>query len=422
MKVLMIFAQAPLPPPRDLGGTRRNLPFLQENLKRHSVSVLSYGTSEEERIFRQSFGSACARICFVSKKRPRIVNGLERLWLLLTGRSHFRQIYRKDMQTALDGMIAAENFDVIHCCAQVFGYFRFPEDVPVISDTHEVEYDLLYRTFEHSRDIFWKLLSYLGYRLGKPEEIRLCKRFDALLTTTKRDHDVFRRDLPDLKIFVIQNGVPSKFFDLPQTQPEPKTMVFMGLMSFYPNHHGLLYFLDEIFPIILLKVPEARLYVVGANPTRDVRKRASDRVVVTGFVEDVRPYVARAEVFIIPLLIGGGIRGKALEAMAMKIPIVTTTVGCEGINLKHGESALFADSPVEFADAVVRLFNDSALRAGIANRACRFVLEEHNWAEKGKELERVYHLVIEEKAQRRVKTPRPRFVGAEENALPSHLS
>jgi len=421
MKILMIFAQAPLPPPRDLGGTRRNLPFLQENLKRHSVSVLSYGTSEEERIFRQSFGDACARICFVNRKRPRIVNGLERLWLLLTGRSHFRQIYRKEMQTALDGMVAMEKFDVIHCCAQVFGYFRFPEDVPVISDTHEVEYDLLYRTFEHSRNIFWKLLSYLGYRLGKPEEIRLCKKFDALLATTKRDYDVFRRDLPDLKIFVIQNGVPSKFFDVPQIQPEPKTMIFMGLMSFYPNRHGLLYFLDEIFPLILSKVPEARLYVVGANPTRDVRKRASDRVIVTGFVEDVRPYVARAEVFIIPLLIGGGIRGKALEAMAMKIPIVTTTVGCEGINLRHGDSALFADSPAEFADAVVRLFSDSALRAELTNNAYRYVLREHKWVEKGKDLERVYESVIEERAHRLVNTLRPRSVRAGKNVLSSHV-
>jgi len=251
MKILMIFAQAPLPPPRDLGGTRRNLPFLLENLKRHSVSVLSYGTPEEERIFRESVGKACERIRFVNRKRPRIVNGMERIWLLCTGRSHFRQMYRKQMQKALDEMVAAENFDVIHCCAQMFGYFRFPEGIPVVSDTHEVEYDLLYRTFKQSRNVLWKLVSYLGYKLGKPEEIRLCKGFDALIATTQRDYNVFRKYLPDLRMFVIQNVVPSIFLKDNQIPREPKTMLFLGLMSFYPNHHGILYFLDRIFHRIL---------------------------------------------------------------------------------------------------------------------------------------------------------------------------
>jgi len=126
-------------------------------------------------------------------------------------------------------------------------------------------------------------------------------------------------------------------------------------------------------------------------------------------------------VFIIPLLIGGGIRGKALEAMAMKIPIVTTTVGCEGINLRHGDSALFADSPAEFADAVVRLFSDSALRAELTNNAYRYVLREHKWVEKGKDLERVYESVIEERAHRLVNTLRPRSVRAGKNVLSSHV-
>jgi glycosyltransferase involved in cell wall biosynthesis len=99
---------------------------------------------------------------------------------------------------------------------------------------------------------------------------------------------------------------------------------------------------------------------VGKSPTRQLRARASENVIVTGFVDDVRPYMARAQVFVIPLLAGGGIRGKALEAMAMKRPIVTTTIGVEGIHLRHEESALFADTPDAFAKAVVRLFRDPA--------------------------------------------------------------
>src|SRR5512135_1303171 len=102
MDILMLFPYAPLPPPRDLGGTKRNLPFLEENLKRHEVSVLSYGTQEEEMIFRKSYGHACKEIRFVARRRPRIVSGILMYWLLLTGRSPFRRLYTKDMQQAID--------------------------------------------------------------------------------------------------------------------------------------------------------------------------------------------------------------------------------------------------------------------------------------------------------------------------------
>jgi glycosyltransferase involved in cell wall biosynthesis len=154
------------------------------------------------------------------------------------------------------------------------------------------------------------------------------------------------------------------------------------------------HFLDNIFPLILRQEPRAKVTVVGKNPSRSLLSRASANVIVTGFVEDVRPYMARAQVYIIPLLSGGGIRGKALEAMAMRKPIVTTSRGCEGIHLKDGESALFADTPEEFARAVLRLFGDAKLRERIADNAYATVVAKYNWEEKGEELNRVYESVV----------------------------
>jgi glycosyltransferase involved in cell wall biosynthesis len=171
-------------------------------------------------------------------------------------------------------------------------------------------------------------------------------------------------------------------------------MVFTGNMSFYPNRHGILYFLDEITPLILSKTPDARLFVVGVYPLKELLRRASKEMTVTGFVEDVRPYVARAEVFIIPLLIDGGIRGKALEAMAMKKPIVSTSIGCGGINLKDKGPAFPADTPGYFAKAVLRLLNDEALRTKLGEKAYATVLEEYNWEAQGEKLERVYQTVV----------------------------
>jgi glycosyltransferase involved in cell wall biosynthesis len=331
---------------------------------------------------------------FVDRKRPRIINGIEQYWLLVTGRSHFRQLYRTKMQRALDDILSREKFDIIHCVTQFFGYFRFPKDIPVVSDSHEVNYDLIYRTFQRTHNLYAKVISHRMYTLGKPEEIRACRTFDALIATTERDRAVFQRDLHDMPIFAINNGVDPMFLEPQAVAPEPHTMVFTGKMDFYPNRHGITLFLDEVFPRILQQIPDARIYVVGTNPPGDIRRRASSNVIVTGFVEDVRPYMAKGEVYIIPLWIGGGIRGKALEAMAMKKPIVTTNVGCESIQLKHEESALFADTAEEFARAVVRLFNDKSLREKLALQAHANVLRFYDWSKQGEALNKVFEMLL----------------------------
>lgn len=386
MRILMLFPYAPLPPPRDLAGTKRNLPFLLELSKYNDVSVLSYGSQEEQRLFRDTYNGIFKEIRFVNNKRHRLINGLEKLLLLATGRSIFRQIYRQSMQIAIDEMTSTSGYDIIHSCTQFFGYFRFPEGIPVSSDTHEVKFDLFRRTAENTNNPLWKCFYYLAYRFGKQEEIRLCKQFNLLITTTQPDLALFRRDLPDQTILSIQNGAGYSFFEPIHIAPEPWSIVFTGLFTHRPNSDGIIYFLKNVFPLILRDIPQAHLYVVGKSPPPELLAMRSDNVTVTGFVEDVRPYMAKSRVFVIPLLAGGGIRGKALEAMAMKLPIVTTTVGVEGIELHHEQSALFADTAEKFALAVTRLLKDSNLHHTLAQNAYQTALRQYDWETKGKEL------------------------------------
>ena len=395
----MLFPYAPQPPPNDLAGMKRNLPFLLELAKANEVSVLAYGTAAEEQVFRSAYGHLLGDIRFVDTKRPRLLNGLERVWLLGTGRSAFRQLYRPAMQAALDAMTRERRYDVIHTCVQFFGYFRFPAGVAVTSDTHEVKYLLLQRTAQTVKNPLQKLEYSLGARFGRQEEMALCRKFDALVATTDADLEVFRRDLPTQRIEVISNGAGTSFLEDLGVEPEPCSMVFTGYFRHLPNSQGLLWFLDEVFPLIQAQSPRAKVYVVGKSPTKELLARAGEKIVVTGFVEDVRPYMARGQVFIIPLLAGGGIRGKALEAMAMRRPIVSTTVGVEGIRLRAGESALFGDTPAEFAQAVLRLFGDAELRARLVRTAFATVNEHYVWAAKGRELDRLLRSVVAERAK-----------------------
>jgi glycosyltransferase involved in cell wall biosynthesis len=398
MKILMLFPYAPQPPPLDLAGTKRNLPFLLELAKFNDVSVLSYGTDEQRERFMRAYGSLFKDVRFVDARRPRLLNAIERLWLLCTGRSPFRQIHHPAMQAAIDEMTGANQFDLIHCCVPFFGYFRFPEGTPVTTDTHEVKYDLFRRTAEQTPNPILKALYYLSYRFGRDEEIRLCRKFALVVTTTERDRDLFRQDLPGQPMVVIQNGAGYSFFEDVAVQAEPNTMTFTGLFTHLPNSEGILHFLNEIFPLVLKEIPSAKVYVVGKDPTPRILAKAANNVVVTGFVDDVRPYMARSQVFIIPLLAGGGIRGKALEAMAMKCPIVTTTIGVEGIHLSHQESALFADTPELFARAIVQMMRDPVLRHRLAERAHTIARERYDWAAKGRELHAALRAVSDVKS------------------------
>jgi glycosyltransferase involved in cell wall biosynthesis len=390
MRILMIFQLAPLPPPLDMGPAKRNYPFLRENLKRHEVSVLSFGSPGEENIFRERHGNDCKSIHFINVKRPRIINIFWRLYFFITLQSTFRIVYRRKMQKAIDELTSSEDFDIIHCCFEMFGYYRFPSKPLLVGDTHNVEYDIVYLMYKQSKNLFWKIYNYQAYKCGKRDEIKSLNKFDAIITTTKNDSDKFREDIKEKPIFTIQNGVDTMFFEKSKVTTEQKTMVFMGLMNYYPNDHAINYFLDHIYPLIISEEPESRLLVVGANPSKKLLEYKSEKIVITGFVDDVRPHISRAEVFIIPLLIGGGIRGKALEAMAMKIPIVTTTLGCAGIYLKHSESALFADTPEDFSKSVLKLFNDQDLRQRLSENAHTIVRNYYDWEKKGDELDHVY--------------------------------
>lgn len=400
MKILMLFPYAPLPPPHDLGGTKRNLPFLLENLKRHDVAVIAYGKRRQEDALRTYLGDRCREISFVDTGRKRWQNGVEQIFLLLTGRSPFRQFFRQAMQDRIDAYCASHPVDLIHCCTQLLGCFTFPAGVTVVTDTHEVTFDLFRRFYQSTRRPLKRLWYYLQYRFGKPEEIRLCNRFDALVATTERDAEVFRAVCPAQEIHVVGNGVDPGFLEELPDPVVPASLVFTGKMSYFPNHQGILWFLDEVFPLILRRRPDSRITVVGISPGKELLARASERVAVTGFVEDVRPYIARAEVFVIPLLVGGGIRGKALEAMAMRKAIVSTRIGCEGIDLVHDRSALFADDPAGFARAVVGLFDDRALRERLGACARETVEKEYNWSAQGEKLSRVYARAAERRRGR----------------------
>jgi glycosyltransferase involved in cell wall biosynthesis len=196
----------------------------------------------------------------------------------------------------------------------------------------------------------------------------------------------------------IDTGVDLDFFAMnpPQTEPDPGTdggtLVFTATMSWAANVDGIHFLLDEVFPLLLRVRPRIKAVIIGRNPPASlfdkIRERGLD-VTLTGFVEDIRPYVAQSNIYVIPLFVGSGTRIKAFEAMAMGRPVVSTTLGIEGLDVTDGENFVCADDAGGFARAILALMDAAAMRARIAAAARRLVEDRFSWSRVASQFEAI---------------------------------
>jgi glycosyltransferase involved in cell wall biosynthesis len=153
--------------------------------------------------------------------------------------------------------------------------------------------------------------------------------------------------------------------------------------------------------LICKKIPEAKIYIVGNSPPAHLLARASDNVIVTGYVDDVRPYIRKSSVYVVPLRMGSGTRLKIAEALSMRIPIVTTGIGCEGIDIISGEHALVADDPVSFADSVISLLQNSSLREKLTASGYELMKSNYDWSVIGQKVLSYYQMLVDVKKRQR---------------------
>jgi glycosyltransferase involved in cell wall biosynthesis len=204
---------------------------------------------------------------------------------------------------------------------------------------------------------------------------------DHVITVSDTDRDTFARFLDSKKLTVTPTGVDVDYFKPLSVEEAPNSLVFTGSMDWLPNEDAVLYFVDAIFPLIKQQCPEVSFEVVGRNPSRKLQALAEREksMRLTGWVDDIRLFVARAAICIVPLRIGGGTRLKIFEAMAMGKAVISTTVGAEGLPVESGKDILLADTPNDFAQSVIGLLRDSLLRRRLGTGARSLVQENYSW-------------------------------------------
>lgn len=251
----------------------------------------------------------------------------------------------------------------------------------------------------HGPSLLWGK-QWLEYRHMRHMEFRLYHAVDRVLTLTNEERMELLEEDPTVRITALSPGLRSETFHPMPEIPKEHAIIITGRFSSDQSHLGTLWFLRNVWPLLRRRDAEVRLYLVGREPTPTMNHIASrdPRIIITGAVEDLKPYLAAAKVYACPILSGSGVRGKILEAMAMELPVVTTLNAAEGIQIDPGNNGFLADAPGIMADLLLMLLHDAPLRDRIGKAARRTIESQFTWAHSLDQLEAVLRDVVSKRS------------------------
>ncbi len=395
MRILLITQILPYPPN---AGPRVKTWHVLRYLARqgHEVTLVTY-LRPEEAPYVDVVRQLCPAVHVVPIRRSRLKDMYYLLKSNLTGRPFL--IERDDlppMRRLVRRLLATESFDVVHADQMPMAQFaleaaRMPEEKRpyTIFDAHNATWTITGRLLERAPRFLQPLLRLETGRVKKYEGM-LLTRFDHTMVVIPEDKSALMAGLPGSvdraeiagRISVIPITIDTDTLKPVQRRPGSLNILALGSMHYPPNVDGIRWFARDIFPLIQAEEPEVTLTIVGKSPPADLLHLAEqqpDSVEVTGFVPELQPYMERAALMVVPVRAGSGMRVRLLEAFARALPVVTTTVGREGIEAENGRHLLLADDPAAFARETIRLLRDPALQQTLAENGRRLALEKYDW-------------------------------------------
>jgi glycosyltransferase involved in cell wall biosynthesis len=379
MKVLVVAPWLPYPP-HSWGAAMRCYEILRVLAERHDVNLLAYAGAD------QAASAAALEEMGIGVTTVDVppMEGHKRLAqagsLLTTTSFEVLRVRSRKMQAAIDAAASALNPDVILVECSQMACFQFPATAALIVDEQNIEFELHRRLIAFEPGLARKAFNWMEAVKLRREERRTWDRASACLVTSHREKAIVEAMSPHTFVEVIPNGVDIDYYSNPGVKAiDSSAIVYTGRMSYRPNADAAAHFVRDILPTVLRSRPDAIFYVVGSDPPAEVRALAGSNVVITGSVDDVRPYLYRAGVVIAPIRAGSGTRLKILEALAAGKGVVSTALGCEGLDLQAGTDLLVADSPERFAAEVVRLLDDPGFSAILGARGADRVARSYGW-------------------------------------------
>jgi sugar transferase (PEP-CTERM/EpsH1 system associated) len=394
--------------PLDKGGKLRTWHLMRHLARRHDITYLAFAEPDTPAADVEGMQEVAAHVTTVPRTDP--PKGSLRFYAdaalhlvdplpYAVGKYRSREYGRR-----LRDLLATKTFDLI-VCDFLFPAVNLPTRLPcpAVMFTHNVESEIWRRHAETKTGTLGRILYGMQYRRMLRYEERALRRFDGILAVSNADRETFARLYPGAirePAHVVPTGVDTNFFEAHESEPASRRLVFTGSMDWLPNEDAMEYFCRDILPLIRAEEPDVTLSIVGRAPTPAVKKLAdANGVEVTGRVDDVRPYMKDAAVYIVPLRIGGGTRLKIFEAMAMGKAVVSTTVGAEGLPVTNGDHVMLADEPHTFCRSVVGLLRDLDRRRQLERAARALVIERYDWSAVAGDLDSALERVALRQAQ-----------------------
>ena len=398
MKLFFVTPQLPYPPRQ--GTAIRNWGLMRHLSDRHEVGYVSF-VGPGQTLPPPTAGGP--RLLGTAPQPPWPV--ASRLRALLLGQPdlarrlwspEFAHVLRRALEQFAPYIVQMEGLELAAYLADIR---RAAPDGRVVYDAHNAEHLIQRRAWQNDRrrPRRWPAAVYsvIQERLLARLEASVCAQVAAVTVVSSEDAAALRRLAPAVQPELVPNGIAAAaYMEEDVAPPAPMglcDLVFTGKMDYRPNLDAALWFADEILPLIRAHRPEARLVIVGQQPPAALLQRGQQpEITVTGAVEDTRPYIAGAAVYVAPLRMGGGTRFKLLEAMAMARPVVSTRLGAEGFAVENGRELILADGPEALAAACLRVLADAGLARRLGRAGHEFVQAHHDWGIIVPRLERLY--------------------------------
>jgi len=295
-----------------------------------------------------------------------------------------------DMRNHLKNLNQNVSFDAIHIDTLALAQYReIFQGLPAVLDHHNIESHMMLRRAEQETQRLKKLYFYIeGRKLGAYEKT-ICTRFELNITCSDLDSERLQEIIHPrpLNVHSIPNGVDLAYFSpLPEPNNNEPVLIFAGGLSWYPNQAAIDFFIDDVWEPLTAAIPNLKFYLVGRNPTPKYLSFAQQHsnFIVTGFVDDVRDYLSKADVYICPIMDGGGTKLKVLDALAVGIPLVSHPIACEGIEVTEGQDVLYATTPEQWVAQIKRLIDDPELNSKIRQNAPCLIEERYSYTAIGK--------------------------------------
>jgi polysaccharide biosynthesis protein PslH len=301
----------------------------------------------------------------------------------------------KDAADHLAAALRHDQFDAVQIeTSNLFSYLNIIRQAPgspaVVLDWHNIDSELMARYSSETADFAKRLIARRTANLLLKLEARLMRVCDAHTVVSEVDKAKLLQHNPEAKVTVIPNGVNCAAFTSPLPDTPGNTLLFVGSMDYHANADAVTWFAQNVWPEVSKKFPTLKFVIVGRSPGREVQMLASDKIEVTGTVDDVRPFYANALAVIVPLRVGGGTRLKILEAMAMGVPVISTTIGAEGIVAQDRREIFLADSTEQIIDALQLLARDPILWRNMAEAGRLLATKHYDWSSIGDRLHQMY--------------------------------